>query len=357
MRPTFVAVFGLWFVLSSLASTSGSPAVPSDMQVQVRFIDHLSSESAKVGQVFHGTLQAPIAAKRVVYPKGSRVTGKVTAVHPSGRLSDPGVLQLVLTSVSNGRSSSPLNTQPLRIKGESHTKANIEKIGGSTAAGAILGAIIGGGKGAAVGAGVGAATGTGVAAASGRKEAKIESEAVLVFVTAASPATVAHSQPLPLEAQQQSVYDEPPAYQDDEPVYRGRERGEDDDRQYDEDHDRRYRGEDDDRDDDRVHSNGHFTMIFSENDRRIIRSCYSDDYSNFPPGLAKKDRLPPGLERHLERNGTLPPGLQKRVRPLPESCERRLPAIQRGWARVVIRGRVMLLDPGDRIVDLFFLHD
>ena len=41
----------------------------------------------------------------------------------------------------------------------------------------------GGGKGAAIGAGVGAGAGTGVAAATGKKDAKIESEALLTFVT------------------------------------------------------------------------------------------------------------------------------------------------------------------------------
>ena len=89
----------------------------------------------------------------------------------------------------------------------------------------------------------------------------------------------------------------------------------------------------------------------------IIRSCYSEDYSNFPPGLAKRGgNLPPGLERQLQRNGTLPPGLQRRVQPLPQSCERRLPRVPSGWFRVVLSGRIMLLDGGYRIMDIFALH-
>ena len=32
-----------------------------------------------------------------------------------------------------------------------------------------------------------------------------------------------------------------------------------------------------------------------------------------PPGLAKRDRLPPGLEKHLLKHGSLPPGLQKKL--------------------------------------------
>ena len=34
-----------------------------------------------------------------------------------------------------------------------------------------------------------------------------------------------------------------------------------------------------------------------------------------PPGLAKRDRLPPGLEKHLLKHGSLPPGLQKKIDP------------------------------------------
>jgi hypothetical protein len=88
----------------------------------------------------------------------------------------------------------------------------------------------------------------------------------------------------------------------------------------------------------------------------MIRECFMDDRSGLPPGLAKRDRLPPGLERHLQRNGTLPPGLQKRVRPLPDVCEARLPRLPRYWSRVVLSGRILLLDPRQRVVDIFWLE-
>lgn len=340
MKRTFPAISAL---LSILISASASAAtIPAGTQLPVRITENLSSENARVGQVFHGTLEAPITANgHIVYPKGSQVTGKVVAVHPSGRLSDPGVLGLTLLSVSNGRSSSSLNTQVFRIKGESHTKSNVEKIGGTAAAGSILGAIFGGGKGALIGAGAGAAAGTTVAAASGKKEAKVESEAVLPFVTA-NPFNVAFVQPAPAGRQVHTEYRD-----DEQPLYRRSDRHENDD---DGDDDRNRR---DYRDDD----NDGYARAFSEDDRRIIRSCYSEDYSNLPPGLAKRGgNLPPGLERQLQRNGTLPPGLQKRVRPLPESCERRLPHVPNGWFRVALSGRILLLDGGYRIIDMFAVY-
>jgi hypothetical protein len=73
--------------------------------------------------------------------------------------------------------------------------------------------------------------------------------------------------------------------------------------------------------------------------------------------LAKRDRLPPGLEKQLQRNGTLPPGLQKRVQPLPEQCDARLPRLPHDWERVILSGRIILLDQAQRILDILDLHD
>ena len=136
MKRTFLAISALWpiLIIVSVSATT----IPTGTQLSVRVTENLSSANAKTGQVFHGSLETPIMANgHVVFPKGSQVTGKVVAVHPSGRLSDPGVLDLKLLSVSNGQSSTPLNTQVFHIKGESHTKANLEKIGGTAAAGSI----------------------------------------------------------------------------------------------------------------------------------------------------------------------------------------------------------------------------
>ena len=42
-----------------------------------------------------------------------------------------------------------------------------------------------------------------------------------------------------------------------------------------------------------------------------------------PPGLAKRDSLPPGLQKQLTERGTLPPGLAKRD--LPDNLRSQLP--------------------------------
>jgi hypothetical protein len=70
--------------------------------------------------------------------------------------------------------------------------------------------------------------------------------------------------------------------------------------------------------------------------------------AGLPPGLAKRDTLPPGLARQLQRNGKLPPGLDKRG--LPADVEGRLPALVFGTERVIIGNDVVLLDKDTQIV-------
>src|SRR5713226_401184 len=83
---------------------------------------------------------------------------------------------------------------------------------------------------------------------------------------------------------------------------------------------------------------------FNDHDRDAMREWYQDHRDALPPGLAKKDRLPPGLERQLAERGTLPPGLLKHIQPCPEELERRLPPPPPDCTHVVIGGHVVLLN-------------
>ena len=104
---------------------------------------------------------------------------------------------------------------------------------------------------------------------------------------------------------------------------------------------------DDDRDDDQ----GEHYYKHHEQD---VRGWYSQSEGHLPPGLAKKDQLPPGLEKQLVRRGTLPPGLQKRVYPCPEDLERRLPPPPPDCAHVLVGGHIVLLNRRTNIVvDIF----
>jgi hypothetical protein len=54
---------------------------------------------------------------------------------------------------------------------------------------------------------------------------------------------------------------------------------------------------------------------------------------SLPPGLAKRESLPPGLRNQLRERGELPPGLQKRLVPVPGTWVARLPAVPPYYSR------------------------
>lgn len=95
--------------------------------------------------------------------------------------------------------------------------------------------------------------------------------------------------------------------------------------------------------------------IFIGSDKRIIREwAGAQPASSLPPGLAKRESLPPGLQKQLARKGKLPPGLEKRLTPFPDDLNRRLPPLREGLERVFVHGRAMILNRNTQvIVDVF----
>lgn len=95
-----------------------------------------------------------------------------------------------------------------------------------------------------------------------------------------------------------------------------------------------------DGDRDRVH--------FSDRDRETVRDYFHTHADSLPPGLAKRENLPPGLQKQLERNGTLPPGLAKRS--LPKDLEGRLNPLNDPYERVIVGEDLILLDPETNLI-------
>jgi len=126
-------------------------------------------------------------------------------------------------------------------------------------------------------------------------------------------------------------------------------------------HDKHDRDDDDnhrqDRDDrDHGHSQGHGHERYADHDRDI-RGWYRSHYDHLPPGLAKRDRLPPGLERQLVVRGTLPPGLRGRMQPCPRELEVMLPPPPPNYVHVVIGGNLVLYNRANfQIADVFHLE-
>src|SRR5688500_8166352 len=73
-------------------------------------------------------------------------------------------------------------------------------------------------------------------------------------------------------------------------------------------------------------------VVFVTRDVTAIRSHYGNRYKNLPPGLQKK----------LARGGSLPPGWEKKLEPLPASLERNLVVLPAGYKRGVIDGHAVI---------------
>lgn len=94
---------------------------------------------------------------------------------------------------------------------------------------------------------------------------------------------------------------------------------------------------------DKDHGRGHAYGHYKDRDRDI-HDWYRAHYSHLPPGLAKRDRLPPGLERQLIVNGTLPPGLRGRMQPCPRELEVMLPPPPPNYEHVFVGGNLVLVN-------------
>jgi len=108
-----LSMVSLVLMMSSFLLAQKAPEIPSGTTIKVRTIDRLSSAEARVGDNFHASLEEPITVNdKELYPRGAEVIGRVVDVHASGRLSEPGELDLVLNTVSSGGRTSSVEAQP-----------------------------------------------------------------------------------------------------------------------------------------------------------------------------------------------------------------------------------------------------
>lgn len=144
--------------LVAQALVANAQTIPSGTSVSVRLGQTISSDKARSGDTWAGTLRQDVVVDgRMVARRGDPVRGRVVDAKASGRLSGTALLALQLTSINGA----PVTTSTVSRKGGSHKGRDAGAIGGTAAAGAIIGALAGGGKGAAIGAGAGAGVGTG----------------------------------------------------------------------------------------------------------------------------------------------------------------------------------------------------
>jgi len=162
--------------------SSAGILVPAGTALVIRMIDPVDSENDRVGQTYRASIDEPVVVDgQTVIPRGADVIAKLVDDKQSGKIEGRTVLTLDLMQVQvNGRLVD-VNTTDVSEQSGSRGARSGKVIGGTTALGAIIGAIAGGGKGAAIGAGSGAAVGTGAQVMTKGQRVRIPSETRLTF--------------------------------------------------------------------------------------------------------------------------------------------------------------------------------
>ncbi len=97
-------------------------------------------------------------------------------------------------------------------------------------------------------------------------------------------------------------------------------------------------------------ADGGVSVEFSDEEVRIIGAWYEEHGSSAGRGGAKNRQkgLPPGIAKNLARGKPLPPGIAKQQ--LPDGLVHALPAPPRGYERIIVDGKVLLVDIATQVI-------
>jgi hypothetical protein len=165
--------------------------IPVDSVIGLQIERTISSETARVEDRVEARVTRDVrVGDRVAIPAGSVVQGSVMEVERGGKIKERARLGIRFhTVVLADGTRLGIRTDSIVREGSSPTNESAAKIGGAAVGGAILGAILGGGKGAVIGGTVGAAGGTAATMAGGRNPA-ILPQGSTVNVRVQQPVTV-----------------------------------------------------------------------------------------------------------------------------------------------------------------------
>jgi hypothetical protein len=164
--------------------------LPDGTNLQVRLTQRLDSDTNQTGDTFQAVADKDVVVdRRVEIPAGSAVTGKLSEVRDSGKVSGRARMALTISDVRVDDAIFPVKSNTITVESDSSKGRDAGVIGGAAAIGAIIGAITGGGKGAAVGAAIGAAGGTGVVLVTTGEDVEFEPEQAFNFILEGNPAS------------------------------------------------------------------------------------------------------------------------------------------------------------------------
>jgi hypothetical protein len=150
----------------------------------------VASDTSKVEDPVKATLRRDVVREGLtVLPAGTPVSGSVVAVERSGKVKGVASLSIRFSTLVVDDERYELTASSVARQAQTTKKKDATKVGIGTGAGALIGALIGGGKGAAIGAGVGAAGGTGYVMSTRGEEVKLAS-GTPVSITLSAPLTV-----------------------------------------------------------------------------------------------------------------------------------------------------------------------
>jgi Ni/Co efflux regulator RcnB len=92
------------------------------------------------------------------------------------------------------------------------------------------------------------------------------------------------------------------------------------------------------------------SVEFSDEEIRVISAWYEAHGSEADQGKGKNKHkgLPPGIAKNLSRGKPLPPGIAKQH--LPDGLVHALPAPPRGYERIIVDGKVLLVDIATQVI-------
>ena len=163
-------------------NTTYGAQIPSGTPIIVRMIDAVDSEQSRLGQTYRASVDEPVELNgQTVISRGADCVVKLVEDKESGKFAGRTVLTLDLQQVQvNGRMIEVTTGDVSQASG-SRGARTAKVVGGTTALGAIVGALAGGGKGAAIGAASGAAVGGAAEVLTKGQRVKIPSETRLTF--------------------------------------------------------------------------------------------------------------------------------------------------------------------------------
>jgi hypothetical protein len=178
-----IRILLLFVLLACVAAVAQRRTIPGDTEIRVRTDTAIPANPA-VGTTYSASVSedVPDGQGGIAIPRGSRAR-LITQSAPDGRDT---VLDLRSVTVSGTRYNlEAAGTQGTRSSGSGlgANQRTAKYVGGGAAIGAVLGAILGGGKGAAIGAIVGGAGGAGAQVVTGRKKG-LPAETQLTYRTA-----------------------------------------------------------------------------------------------------------------------------------------------------------------------------